>query len=107
MTFQWNEAKREANLRKHGIDFEDAMLVFNDPDYLLLKDRVDKLTGEQRFHAIGSVQTQSGKGAILLVVHAYREEANEKEIIRIISARAADNRERRLYFQETASPETE
>lgn len=63
--------------------------------YVILKyDRV--IEGEQRWHAIGAVSA-----ALLLVVHGYREdEANGEEIIRIISAREANQRERRIYFQQ-------
>ncbi len=59
--FQWDEIKREANRKKHGADFEDAVLVFDDPDYVLLDDRIDEWTGEQRFLAIGSAKTRSGQ----------------------------------------------
>ena len=98
--FQWDEIKREANRKKHGVDFEDAVLVFDDPDYVLLDDRIDEWTGEQRFLAIGSAKTRSGQRAILLVAHVYREETNDEEVTRIISAREANDRERRLYFQQ-------
>jgi len=100
--FQWDETKRKANLKKHDVDFEDAALVFNDRDYVLLNDRIDEWTGEQRYNAIGSALTRSGKRAILTVTHVYREGANEEEIIRIISARKANDRERKFYFQGTA-----
>jgi uncharacterized protein len=59
-----------------------------------VKDRV--VDGEQRWHAIGAVMT-----AVLLVVHVYREsDTNGEEIIRIISAREASKRERRIYLQQ-------
>lgn len=65
-----------------------------DPNLVLLKDRV--VDGEQRWHAIGAVWK-----AVLLVVHVYREEeANCEEIIRIIPAREADPRERRIYLEQ-------
>jgi len=65
-----------------------------DPNLVLLKDRV--VDGEQRWHAIGAVWK-----AVLLVVHVYREEeANGEEIIRIIPAREADPRERRIYLEQ-------
>ena len=63
------------------------MLVFSDPHWVLVKDRVDEL-GEQRLHALGRVFLQPEKAALLLVVHVYREEEQSgEEIIRIISAR--------------------
>jgi uncharacterized protein len=77
------------------LDFETAARVFNDPKVVLAKDRV--LEGEQRWHAIGSVS-----GAVLLIVHTYREEDDGEEFIRIISAREANHRERRVYIQQAA-----
>jgi hypothetical protein len=95
MRFEWDADKNGSNRRKHaGIDFEIASRVFADPNLLTRKDRV--VDGEQRWHAIGAVRK-----AVLLVVHVYREEnQNGEEIIRIISARAADPRERRVYLEQ-------
>ncbi|MDX1978955.1 MAG: BrnT family toxin [Bryobacteraceae bacterium] len=96
MRFEWDPAKNRVNKAKHdGLDFETAARVFDDPNLVLLPDRA--IDGEQRWHAIGSVPA-----AVILVVHAYREEnANGEEIIRIISARQASKRERRVYLQQT------
>ena len=70
--------------------------MFDDPNVLLMQDRV--VEGEQRWHAIGAVSE-----ALLLVVHTYREDDdNGEEIIRIISAREANQRERRIYIQQAA-----
>ena len=82
---------------KHaGLDFETAARVFNDPNVVVIEDRV--VDGEQRWPAIGSVSA-----ALLLVVHMYREDdINGEEIIRIISAREANQRERRIYLQQAA-----
>ena len=57
------------------------------------------MAGEQRWHAIGAIE-----GAVLLVVHVCRmeDENGEEEIIRIISAREANKRERRIYVQQAA-----
>ena len=95
--FEWNSTKNRINQTKHnGLDFETAARVFNDPNVVLIKDRA--VDGEQRWHAIGAVST-----APLLVVHVYREDdVNGEEIIRIISAREADQRERRIYIQQAA-----
>jgi uncharacterized protein len=96
MRFEWDEGKNRVNQSKHdGLDFEAAARVFNDPKVVLAKDRV--VEGEQRWHAIGTVS-----GAVLLVVHTYREEDDGEEIIRIISAREANQRERRVYIQQAA-----
>jgi uncharacterized DUF497 family protein len=95
MLFEWDAEKNLSNQRKHsGIDFETASRVFADPDLILRKDRV--VDGEQRWHAIGGVRR-----AVLLVVHAYFEEkSNGEETIRIISARQANPRERRVYLEQ-------
>ncbi len=93
--FEWDAAKDRSNQKKHaGIDFETASRVFADPSLVLRKDRV--IEGEQRWHGIGAVRK-----AVLLVVHVYREEnQNGEEVIRIISAREADPRERRVYLEQ-------
>jgi uncharacterized DUF497 family protein len=79
-----------------------AALVFEDEFCLVGPDRIDSVTGERRWHAIGAVRSEPGTVAVLLVVHVYREEHNGEEIIRIISARAAEKHEVRRY-QEPAS----
>ncbi|SRR5258708_7936204 len=96
MRFEWDAEKNRANQKKHdGIDFETASLVFADPNLMLRKDRA--IDGEQRWHAIGAARK-----AVLLVVHAYRKEnQNGEEIVRIISAREANQSERRIYLEQT------
>lgn len=95
--FEWDEKKNRSNQKKHaGIDFETASRVFDDPGVVLRQDRV--VDGEQRWYAIGAVRK-----AVLFVVHVYREECpNGEEIIRIISAREADPRERRIYLEQAS-----
>jgi uncharacterized protein len=93
MRFEWDEAKNRANRQKHGVDFETAVQVFADPYYVLIEDRLDEQR-ERCWQAIGL----SGD-LPLLVVHVYRSVPNAKEeIIRIISARKASQRESRCYF---------
>ena len=95
--FEWDERKNRENKRKHGgISFELAALVFEDERRLLRLDRVDE-DGEQRWHAVGFVSVGSGMGAVLLVVHVYREDDNGEEIIRIVSARRAGPNDIRRY----------
>ena len=95
MRFEWDDAKNRSNQIKHsGIDFEMASRVLADPYLILRKDRV--VDEEQRWHAIGAVSK-----LVLLVVHVYRqEESNGEETIRIISAREANTRERRIYLEQ-------
>lgn len=96
MRFEWDEGKNRINQAKHdGLDFETAARVFNDPQIILAKERI--VEGEERWHVIGAVA-----GAVILVVHTYREEDDGEEIIRIISAREANQRERRIYIQQTS-----
>jgi uncharacterized protein len=83
---------KEPNKTKHGVDFATAQLIFDDPFCITFVERVQD--GEERWHAIGSIE----KIVILVVVHTYREE-NAQEVIRIVSARRATRKERRLYDQ--------
>ena len=88
--FVWDPEKGRRNLAKHGVAFEDAVLVFADPLHIVLEDRVQD--GEERWHAIGRA-----RGVILLlVVHTYPD-AGREEVIRIISARKATPNERKRY----------
>jgi uncharacterized DUF497 family protein len=90
MVVVWNEEKNRINRRKHGISFETAARIFEDPNVVSYPDRV--VDEEERWHAIGS----AGGIAIVLVVHTSEEQHGEEEI-RIISARKASPRERALY----------
>lgn len=95
MRFEWDEEKNRINQEKHGLAFESVASVFDDPLVMFREDRI--VDGEQRWHAIGAV-----KQAVLFVVHVYRMESEngEEETIRIISAREANKRERRIYIEQ-------
>jgi uncharacterized protein len=95
MRFEWDSAKDGLNRTKHGLDFETAARLFDDPAMLLIPDRV--VDGEQRWHAIGLV-----RNVIVVVVHVYREKTDGEEIVRIISARQAGKQECRVYLQQAA-----
>lgn len=82
--FEWDADKAAANAAKHGVTFEDAVTVFLDLDYLLVRDEAEP----ERFVAIGI----SSQARILFVVHCERGER-----LRIISARRATRRERETY----------
>ena len=102
LRYEWDENKNHFNQRKHdGISFELASLVFEDEHCLVYPDRIDNETGERRWHAIGSVQIDRALSALLLVVHVYRETRHGEEIIRILSARAAEKRDIRRYQAQT------
>jgi uncharacterized DUF497 family protein len=89
MIFEWDEQKNAANRRKHRVSFETATVAFDDPGQLLIFDRI--VDGEERWQTIGLVD-----GVLLLVVHTMEAEDGE-ELLRLISARKAEPRERRLY----------
>jgi uncharacterized DUF497 family protein len=95
--FEWDPMKARANQRKHGITFEEAVHVFDDAYALFEQDRTDDQTGELRWKAIGLVEGM----VLLLVAHTVREE-DQGEVIRLISARRADRKERHRYEQTRA-----
>lgn len=74
--FEWDETKARSNVRKHGVHFEDALLVFADPYALAEQDRLEG--GELRWQTLGL----AGGIVLLLVAHTVRNE-QEDEIIRI------------------------
>jgi uncharacterized DUF497 family protein len=86
--FDWDEQKAAANERKHGVSFEEASSAFNDENGLVLGDP-DHSEAEHRFVLLGASTRQ-----LLLVCHCYRE---DDTVIRIISARPANKRERDTY----------
>ncbi len=87
--FEWNEAKNEANAKKHGVFFEEAQTVFFDEDAFQVFDP-EHSDQEDRFLLIG----RSFHLRVLMVCHCFR---SSEEIIRIISARKATARERNIY----------
>jgi uncharacterized protein len=90
MEFEWDEDKRLANIKNHGIDFIDVSEVF-DGDIVTIED--DRYSyGEQRFVTFGLL-----KGSVVAVVNTDRG-----EFIRIISVRKATKNEYRTYFQTIA-----
>jgi uncharacterized DUF497 family protein len=95
--FLWDPVKAASNLRKHGVSFEIALRAFADPFSLTDQDRIEG--GEQRWQTLGLVEGY----LLLLVAHTSQDEDEDGqpiELIRIISARAADRKERRRYEQE-------
>lgn len=90
--FTWDILKSIANFEKHGIPFEEAATVFGDPNGLDGDDAEHSTHEPRRLH-IG----ESVTGRILFVVYTIRRTRDEKETIRIISARQASRREREAY----------
>ena len=89
LRFEWDPGKAIANLRKHGISFEEAETAFLDDHALLLPDP-DHSSDEERFVLLGL----SSALRVLVVVHCYRE---RDASIRLISARKATRTERAQY----------
>jgi uncharacterized DUF497 family protein len=85
LEFEWDPKKAEQNLRKHGVEFVDAVIVFDDARAITL---VDEHPGEERFVTFD----MDAHGRILAVSYAARG-----AMIRIISARKATSRERAQY----------
>lgn len=93
MHFEWDLEKARINLAKHGITFELAQRVWDDPLHVVIPDRFED--GEQRWHAIGLV----GPVVIVVVVHSHPV-GESADRIRIIGARKATSHERKRYEEE-------
>lgn len=90
MEFEWDEAKNQTNIGKHGIGFETAKRIFKGPVATLSDRRRDY--GEDRNISIGRVEP----GALIVVAHTERHGR-----IRLISARPASRKERKAYHERT------
>ena len=86
MEYEWDPAKSEANLNKHGISFDEARYIFDGPTLTRIDDREDY--GERRFISLGAISRE----ATFVVVHT--ERGNR---VRLISARKASRIERKVY----------
>jgi uncharacterized DUF497 family protein len=95
--FLWDKAKAESNLRKHRVSFEMAARVFADPFALMEQDRIEH--GEYRWNTLGVVDGY----LLVLVAHTVDHENDGTEVIRIISARRAEKKERKHYEQANRS----
>ncbi len=91
MKFEWNEEKNQLNKDKHGVSFEEAKEVFDDPLQLSKLDQRFNYF-EERWRTIGSTK----KYQILVVANMFFTDEGE-ELIRIISARKANTNERNSY----------
>ena len=89
LRFAWDGAKEAENRRKHGVSFQEAETVFSD-DHALLIDDPEHSDNEPRFVLLGL----SSRLRTLVVVHAHRA---TEDVIRLISARKANRRERANY----------
>ena len=88
MNYEWDPNKAKSNYKKHGIRFADAVGVFEDENAITIEDDQQK---EDRFITIG----RDFLSRILVVVYTFRD-----VVIRIISARRATARERKMYEEQ-------
>ncbi len=96
MEFEWDEDKNQSNITKHGIDFQQAKRVFKDPNILTYEDTRFNYK-EIREISVGQLilMTQQ-KIIIVVIIHTDRDGK-----VRLISARKASKRERKLYEQQS------
>jgi len=85
--FEWDDEKAKSNLKKHGVSFEEATTIFNDPKIATISDP-DHSKDEERFVSLGKSFIQR----LLSVIHTERSERT-----RLISARKATKTERKTY----------
>ena len=88
MRFEWDEAKRRSNLRRHGFDFVDVERIFVGNAVTILDDRFDY--GEIRFITLGILN-----GRVVAITHTETD-----EVTRIISFRKASKNEEEIYYEE-------
>lgn len=90
MLFDWDEEKAKSNLAEHGISFDEATSVFDDPLFLTFADPEHSLQ-EQHF----LIMRESARGRLLVISYTDR-----KDITRLISVRPATRKERKAYESE-------
>lgn len=90
MRFEWDAEKARLNRAKHGVSFEVASRVWDDPHVEIVVDRSG--SGEERYWAVGRVEPEG----VLVAVHLYPD-PHDEELVRLISARKATRHERRKY----------
>lgn len=95
MDFEWSRPKAVLNVEKHGVTFEEAVTVFDDPGQIYLSDDVHSV-GEERFFCIGF----SDQRRLLTVVCTERP----SDVYRIISARESTTREQQEYERKNYNP---
>ena len=89
MVFEWDDNKNAANIVNHGLDFDTASLVFGDDNRIVKYDEKHSLY-EERYITIGSI---NGLITVLMVVYTEND-----DVIRIISARPANQKEKNQYY---------
>ena len=88
---EWDKSKADSNYSKHGVRFEIAARVFDDPLAVSIQDRSEN--GELRWQSLGMVDGF----LLLLVAHTVRDDEDTPEVLRIISARRLTKQEKQRY----------
>lgn len=95
MRFRWDRSKAADNRRIHRASFEEACTIFSDESILTIHDEKHSAE-EDRWASMGMSMT----GRILVVIHTWPEpDESDEEVVRIISARRANERERATYLE--------
>ena len=89
--FEWDEEKKELNIKKHGISFEEAVAIFDDPYFLELRDDEHSTQEEERFLGVGLLRDT-------VIAMASVQSYTERGRTRIISARRAIKKEEMQYY---------
>jgi uncharacterized DUF497 family protein len=90
--FEWDDQKNRSNRLKHGISFEAAHHVFFDEHCLTEFHRIEN--GDERWKTLGLL----GGEVVVFIGHLVAEDAAGREVIRLITARKADPKEREEYY---------
>ena len=90
MKINWDQNKNEANLKKHGLSFEEAIEIFADPNAIEIFDN-DHSENEDRYKIIGILQSR-----VIVLSLIFTERG---QTIRVISARKANKEEKKIYEQ--------
>ena len=94
ITYEWDDRKNTANERKHGVGFFEATTVFDDPLAVSVPD-AEHSVDEERWITIGT----SSRARLIVVVHVRKLSHVADEVIRLVSARMATGRERKVYTE--------
>ena len=89
--FEWDEAKAESNYKKHGIKFEDAVSVFNDPLSITTQDRFEN--DEYRWQVLGV----SKKEQLLLVAHTYYDRSGKEDCSHYFRSKGKQKRKETIW----------
>mgnify|MGYP000937356476 CR=1 FL=1 len=93
MKFEWHPPKAQSNLEKHGVSFDEAQEAFEDDFGVVFRDDRNSM-GEIRYRLLGGSQTR-----LLVVIYTIRQDELGQEVIRLISAREAEDWEKSQYYE--------